>query len=315
MVTALLGVLLAAPSAGPAPKGVAMVLSAAGPVTVRRDKEETRLGPGHLVAAGDRLRTGDGATALLLFLGDGHRERLTAGKTVVVQAKGCDPPGERVAGPRLTPGQLQGLQELGRSGRGAVGVPRGDPSSKPQPVYPLFGARVLSGRPELTWAAADGADSYLVEMFNGAEGEDKELLWTATTKQTRLGYPAGQKALEGGFLYRWRVTPTRAGRKGKATVLSEFFVMTSTDRKRLEGVDELVKGGAAADLLLAAALYEAHGAYGEALRTYERLAKLLPREPRVQLALANYYERAGLPERAATARRLAKQLGSDAPPK
>ena len=56
------------------------------------------------------------------------------------------------------------------------------------------------------------------------------------------------------------------------------------------------------------ALYEAHGAYDEALRQYERLAKARPQEPAFQQALANYYERAGRPDLAKAARERAKEL-------
>jgi hypothetical protein len=295
-------------AAGP----VAMVLSAKGTITLQRGQAApVPAAPMTLLHVGDQLSAAADGEATLIFLGDGQRERLMAKAQAQVGVKGCTPAAavERVAGPKLAPANLESLRELAKSSRGAVGVLRGEAPLRPQVVTPLYGATVPTDRPALTWPDVK-AEAYLVELFSGRDGPELERLWKATSPEPRLSYPAKEKPLQRGLLYRWRVTPLKGQEAaGEPIVDSKFLVLTGAEIKRLAALKPLLVSKDPADLLLAAVSFEAHGVYDEALHLYERLAELSPDVANFQVALASYYGRAGRTDLAAQAWGRARQLG------
>ena len=307
----VLAALLAAE--GEPPPAVAMVVSTKGNVTLEREGGTARrLGAMYMLRPGDRLRPGDGVEVVMMFLDDGHRERLKGGVRVEVGEKGCMPAEaiERVVAVKVPAANLAALRELARSGRGAVGTPRGDKPSVPEAVTPLVGAAILTERPELRWPAVAGAQGYRVEVLLHDGGVGR-VLWRAETKEPRLPYPEKQKPLGGGLGYRWRVTALLGEDEERPAVRGgRFFVLSAEDVAELAAVKPLAASKDPADVLLAAAAYEAYGAHGEVLAAFERLAALAPEEGNYQAALANSYEHAGRKDDAARARERAQKLGA-----
>jgi hypothetical protein len=252
----------------------------------------------------------------MMILADGHRERLKPGAgPVTVGEKGCSPAAavERLPGPKLSPANLSSLRGLGRSPRGGVVVARGVSLSGPPAVTPMFGAAVLTGRPDLAWPAVNKADGYRVEMLTDGRPKDARLLWKARTRGPHLAYPPTEKPLAEGGSYRWRVQPVVGKEPGETVVESKFSVLSGPERAQLAGAEKLAAGSDAEGWLLAAILYETHHAYDQALPLYERLAKRSPAEPAFQLALASYYTRAGREDEARAARARARKLGATVP--
>src|SRR4051812_35111315 len=97
MTPVILVAALVFPEAQPDPRPgasnpVGMVLSTKGAVMRERGKDKPRrLASMDLLAAGDRLSAADRAEAQIVFLADGHRERLKSGARATVGEKGCDP--------------------------------------------------------------------------------------------------------------------------------------------------------------------------------------------------------------------------------
>lgn len=290
----------------------AMVLTTKGSVSFQRGKDAAqRLGAMTLLAAADRLQLPEGSEVLAVFLVDGHRERVKGKAAATVAAKGFEPAdhAERVAGPKLTPASLDSLRELARSSRGGVGVLRSDERSGKTPVVtPMYGATVVTDRPDFSWPATKDAEAYEVLLLSGVEGRDQRKLWQAKVKSTKLAYPEKEKPLAAGLRYHWKIYPVKGDERGEPIISSKFFVLTKSERQILEGAKHLQDSKSAEDLLLAATLYEAHGVYEEALKLYERLAEMSPGEAGFQNALASYYERAGRKDMAELARKRAKSL-------
>ena len=71
---------------------------------------------------------------------------------------------------------------------------------------------------------------------------------------------------------------------------------------------KLAESDAEEDLLLAAAAYEGYRVHDEALKVFEKLPRLNAKAARYQLALARYYEHAGLLDKAKEARQKAQAL-------
>lgn len=293
----------------------AMVLTAKGPVSFQRGKDAAqRLGAMTLLAAADRVQLPEGSEVLVVFLVDGHRERVKGKAAATVAAKGFEPADarQRQEGLKLPPASLESLRELARSSRGGVGVLRSDERSGKTPVVtPMYGATILTDRPDFSWPATKDADAYEVQLLSGVEGRDQRKLWQAKVKSTKLAYPEKEKPLAAGLRYHWKVYPVKGDDRGEAIVSSKFFVLTKSERQILDGVKHLRDSKSAEDLLLAATLYEAHGVYEEALKLYERLAEMSPGEAGFQNALASYYERAGRKDMAELARKRAKRLVGD----
>jgi hypothetical protein len=293
------------------------VLSAQGTINMHRDsgtaKNVTAMA---LLRPGDRLNPENGASAVLYFLKDGHRERLKENTQASVREGGLLPAeaGERIDGPKLKADNLDSLRELTRSNsRGAIGVLRGDDDVPPQVVQPLYGTTLLTDRPDFSWLPAKKADAYFVELLSGAEGPGQRVLWKKTTKTPRLLYPENEKPLQLGLLYRWRVSPVIGEDRGEPIVASKFTVLTKGEVEALAWLDRLSASKSPEDWVTAAALYEAHGAISHALPLYERLAQRFPGEAAYQMALARYYQRAGRPELARKAKDQAKKLGVQIP--
>lgn len=306
----MLLLIAAADDAGP----VAMVLTTKGTVSLERGMAKSQpLRAMDLVRSGDRIAATDGE-AVLVFLDDGRRERLKPKSLATVSEKGCTPASavERQEGLKVSAAHLASLRDLARSGRAGVGVLRGDPPALPQVVTPMYGATVLTDRPPLSWPAAEKSESYRVELFSG---DGKRVLWRATTKEPHLTYPEKEMALKRGSKCLWRVAAKRGEDKEERIVDSKFSLATETEADELAEMKTLVMSKAPADWLLAAAAYEAHGVYDQALVLYEKLAEKSPQEANYQVALASYYDRAGRADKAKAAREKAKKLGVGMPEK
>jgi hypothetical protein len=296
---------------------IALVLTTRGTVTVARAGDKPHpLGPADLLRPGDRLEAEVNSDATLAWLSDGHRERLRAKARATVREKGCTPadavePVETGGTPSA--GQLRALRLHFQGGdRGAVGLLRGE-DVRPQVVTPMYGARVLSDHPTLSWPAVAGAEGYEVVILSGAEGPSQAVLWRAATKETRLPYPEEEKVLTPGLKYRWRVLAQRGNDREEEVVDSKFFVASTGQMADLARVKRLASSDDPGDWLLAAAIYEARGVYDKALPLYEKLARHDPSAVNYQRALARYYERAGRKDRAKEAAERAKKLGAVVP--
>jgi hypothetical protein len=309
---ALLLCVILAGAGAQTPPPVAMVLKTDGKAMVQRSgKQPERLWRSALLRPGDIVRTGDEGSALLIFLADGHYEQLLSSVQTTIATAGCQPAGVsvRVAGRKLSGANLQSLRELAHSARVGVGELRGDTPAEPQRVTPLYGSAIETDRPSLTWPS-DSNGPFLVQLYGGGEGKNRRLLWKKTATETKLRYPEKEKPLQPGRLYHWRVT-TSGGEK-QTLVNSKFSVLTTEEMAALAAAKDLTGSTATTDWLLAAALFEAHGVYDQALRLYERLTQQLPEEAPLQLILANYYDRAGRPDLARQARLRAGVTESDA---
>jgi hypothetical protein len=272
-----------------------------------------RLNLADRLPAGERLAVPPGGHLLLLFDKDGHKEQVLPGRRVTVTAEGCEPADavERVKEIRLPPPLLRGLREGLRWGHTGGAHLRNGPGKAPLPMLtPVPGATVLTDRPTLTWPDVPGSEGYAVQLLTGPDGPEQIRLWRVETKDNRLPFPEKQPALKE-FVHRWAVTARLKGGVEKQVVdphVARFTVALPSQRKLLASTKPLEQGDDPADLLLAALTYEAYNAHGEALRLYERLAALLPREPNLQEALGNYYERAGRHDAAQKARERARAL-------
>jgi tetratricopeptide (TPR) repeat protein len=267
-----------------------------------------RVEPGDLLLPGETLTTGADAEALLVFLLRNERRRLKPGRTTTLTRDDCRPADaiEKIAGaPRLPRKNLTKVREVEVHEGGGVGVLRGEKSTTESRIEPLFGTFVMSRRPAFTWPAVEKAISYTLELSDNAG----QKLWQATTKETKLAFPEKEKSLQYSQGYRWTVKAALPDDELKTVVDgSKFTLLFDGEPRELEPVRKLAESDAEEDLILAAAAYEGYRVHDEALKVFEKLARLNPKSIRYLLALASYYDHAGRPDRAKEAREKAKQL-------
>ena len=310
MASALLFFILLGPTDKPLP--VALVLSVEGNVTERAlECAPEALRRGALVRPGSHLTSTSTGSALLYFVGDGHTERILPSSKVIVWAEGGKPHEavERmVAARRLSKPNLSRLREFVQSSQPAIGEFRGGSLAElHSAVTPIFGATILDTRPSFTWPKRADAGSYRFSVFNILPDKD-ELLWTVSVSEAHLNYPRNKEALGFGEAFRWRAIVSKGPSIGVVAAEGKFFTITKRQLKGIAELRELAQSKDTGDLVLAATSYEANGLYGEALATYERLAKTLPNEPTFEHALEFYYLLAGQPEKSKTAKKRAEQL-------
>ena len=276
------------------PEPVAMVLCVQG---------DQKLRPLDFVRKGDEVRVPAKGNVQLVFLGDGHRETLTAGHTVKIAESGGTP-AEAVKREtaKLPARRLEGLKAIAASARAGVSRVR-DLGAPPPPVSPISKSVVLGVRPVFAWVSIPNAESYDVQLYRGEVESKDSLVWSTRATKDRCEYPKDRPALERDEIYSWKVlTP------GKEIAAKGMFMVATEDEARdFDEIKKLSESRAVADRVLAAAMLEAGLVYDESNRLFEGLNKELPKEPWLLLAHARHLGRLG---RAQEAMRLEKQAST-----
>jgi tetratricopeptide (TPR) repeat protein len=246
----------------------------------------------------------------VVLLANGHSERLLPNKTATIQRDGCQPAGavERLKR-KLSKKNLDSLRVLHAGDRGGVGVLRRSITGQSPELRPMQGSSVLDGRPSFSWPACPGAVSYEVRLLLG-RGAQSAQQWKTTSTKTEIKYPERVLPLpQDGQEYTWSVTAVlKNGRQRQVVQSAELFVLAEEEVKELKALGPVVAGDDPAGWLLAAALYESHGVYEEAIRLYEKAAKKRPEQGNIHRALERCYKRVGLDARAAAAGKQAEKV-------
>ena len=305
MLPLLLAALMAAQDPIPdRPPPVAMVVEVTGKPTrlvAGVSKPARRL---DMLRAGDRVASGTGGGLTIVFVSNGHLEKLSEGASIVVrEVGGGDVKGkvERLPSTLSEP-NLKALREKLCSGTIGGGVFRsGDP---PRPaVGPVDGTVVPTAKPTLRWAAVAGAARYRVELLSGAAIGGEKILWTREASATELPYPVDAPGLTRLRLYRWRVSVVTAdGNESLVIKESRFLVGPAELEAQAAALTKLVREGDPAEQLLAAVVLESLGLLDELYPFYTRLAERAESDPNLWVKAADCAGRAGRPQEAATLR-------------
>jgi tetratricopeptide (TPR) repeat protein len=302
------------PTVAEAPQPVGLVVAFKGAVALHRGQEKIALQGEDFVLPGDRLTTGKAGEALLLIFMDDHRERVKPDQAVTVGDKGCTPAtAVEVIEAVRRPSKAQNARLLKHaqdaSGANAsLKVLRGAPEPRARLVRPLFGTRVLTDHPTLSWPPVPGAVEYRVELLGAAEGSHERRIWRILTTATTLPYPEEEEVLVYGNMYRWRVTARLKGDEEKRAVESNFHIVRPEKLAGLRKLAVLASSDDPADWLQAVAEYQEAGVYDKALLLYEKLAARSPEAATYLQALAALYMRAGAKDQSEAARKKAEEL-------
>jgi hypothetical protein len=292
----------------------ALVLKVKGEVVAEGQKGKHRVEIGDFLFPGETVSAAANAEALLVFLLRGESRRLKPGTRTTCTRDDCDPAGatEKLDSTAKLPRRnLTKVREIPVGAGGGVGVFRGDKLLTGPALEPLAGTFVTTTRPAFRWPSVTNAREYLVELRDAGG----QLLWKTTAKEPKLAYPEKEKPLQHGLGYLWTVRAALPDDETKLVVeMSRFTLVDEAEEKDLQAVRKLAGSNAEEDLLLAAAAFEGYHLLAEALEVFEKQARLYPKVARHHLALANYLDLTGQPEKAKAARAKAKQLGAPSRP-
>ncbi len=194
------------PFSAAAQNRVALLTDINGTVEVSRAGSQT-FAPaewGTQLFEGDRIRTAENARTALLFA-NGNMLSLEGNASMTVSASSIASPA--LSGPvRELDGELLAVASdvmLHRAGEGEIAVLgglRNAPSSEAlQAVYPV-NTLIARVAPTFSWTAVDGFDVYTVKVQSAGS-----TVWSGTTDEAQLAYPASAPALQPGVTYYWQV--------------------------------------------------------------------------------------------------------------
>ncbi len=234
--------------------------------------------------AGDALRCGPGAEAVVVLFAGGQRFQVGAGADAVVGANSVqgarslgalDGPSSRVAA------TLGGSRAAAVLARPAQSHERLTPTS---PGWHLASERVFS------WPPLANADAYTFTLFDGNDN----VVWSARVSEASAAYPDDLPALAQKRPYVWRLVPF--GRSGKPLPEARWGILAfltqadadrlSADAQELQRQDQANPQDVTA-LLLLAELYRSYGVLEKTLETLEDLR--LKDEPGITQALDETY--------------------------
>lgn len=263
-----------------------------------------------LLRPGDEVSAGPGAGLSVVFVADGHIERLAAGSSIrVAETGGVDARGTVERRPSgMSEPNLQAFRDRIRGGRIGGGVFR---SGEARPaVAPVEGTVVAVTRPAFRWPSAPVAATYRLELLSGAATTAEKVLWSRTTKAAEIAYPDDVRPLKRGLRYRWRVVAVGAeGIEAPVVRESRFLVGPASLEPQAAALTRQAREGEPAEQLLAGIALESLGLLDELYPLYLRLAERAATDPNLWIKAADAAARAGHPEEAARFRARAESLG------
>lgn len=277
--------------------GVAMLSEARGSVQVLQGGKTSwaRGSLMMLLSQGDKVKTGDGSSATVVFFSSGTREQLTAGCMAQVEATNCkvvEGPAKKSLPPLKSATSTKLASSRLGSGRSGGVLLRGDEENQ-LVLLSLYDTKTRLSRPVFRWAPMAGCEEYVVRVM---DREDKAL-WEGRTKTCELTYPDTAPALQAETDYTWEVQALREGKK-RAAAFGEFSVLAKGDCADVEGaIDELNQSAVGTDdptiLLLKATILADHELWDEVLDCCARLTTAFPDDPSLHLHLANLLAQQG----------------------
>lgn len=233
-----------------------------------------------LLAAGDRVLTGAGGEAAILFCPESRATKLTANGEAEFSATALQLKKGKLADERKVPNcKLPAALLAGNNKSSGMLRLRGAALVLRTPTR----SNVAELKPEFRWDKYENATSYEVKLTD----REERILWKQTLTATALPFPADSPALEPGQKYNWRVVAFE-NNENLADVGTNFTVLpaSTASQVRQSEANLLALSKAAPDdsgpLFLLAFLYEDNGMLDAAARTYAQIKARMGEQDWVQ---------------------------------
>lgn len=285
-------------AADPAPAPAAFVLEVSGAVTVEKAGKPAPLDDGDPLRPGDKVTVPAGGSLKVFFKAANTAATLDGPAAAEVKPAKLETTAKvTTKEAKINAKAADGLDKEKSTLVGGMTLRPFAPDPPPA-LRPVVDSAVLTPKPGFEWPAVQGAKSYRVELVSGVSERKERPVWAADTANANLAYPAGERPLDRGTTYRWKVTAVLAdGSTKPAATVGRFAVLDDQAATALAELGSLEHSTDPTDWLLAARAYAGWRLSDEAVRVYEKLAAARP-SPGVWRALAKLYRQAGRADRA-----------------
>jgi len=293
---------------------LAVLMSCTGPVTVHHADGATSKGIfGFALKAGDEVKTGDGATAEILFEA-GNWLQIGANSSIQIKGqRGAKPPAPAKASEPREPERPKADTEAVAGGETksfdvvqnflklkdsegtsvVMGLRSGGKDQDLVAISPSQ-TKIRGGRPTFRWEIADPSTELRLTVYN-----DTGVYWQDDVSGvTSLTYPADAPELAPGVSYSWTLETTDPLAFPPLRTQAAFFeVIAPQDEsaldRSLEQVDADKKLSEPSSHFIKASLYFDHGLLDEAIAETKSALEKYPDNPSLQSILARLYAEAG----------------------
>ena len=238
-----------------------------------------------LVAAGDRVLTGDNSEATFLFCPESRSAKMTAGSEVQFEAASLAVRKGKLEAERKVPScRLPATLALSAASKLQSGQMRlrGSNLLLRSPSH----TNVPSLQPHFRWEPVENATGYELKLLD----REENILWRQNLTATEIELPPGGYALAWGQKYWWRVTALE-GNETLTEAGSFFQVLPTVQAEQVRASEAALlqlRQASPADngpLFLLAFLYEDSGMLDQAARVYGELAQRMGPQDWVQVRL------------------------------
>lgn len=253
------------------------------------------LRPGSRLCPGDRINPTNGSTVkILCYL---NRNFLYIKQTTIFDAQICATSSNEVK--RCS---VENIDKCRRKLKGPS-----DNNNEPEVISP-YGSSVLNPRPEISWYAVAGADSYTVQV------EGNGVKWEKEVKNTTLTYPKSREQLLYGNAYKITVI-ANIGISPISADTSVINLLSETDvnqiLEKVEQVNSLNLPPDEAAFLDLDAVYMGRRLLNETINTLKKRVAAGSSNPTLYRTLGDRYLEARLPEEARRKYTIAAQLAQN----
>lgn len=251
---------------------------------------------------GDQVKTSAASEAVVLF-SNSNMLTIRAGNTFTVSASSVSTP--TLSGPvKAVDGGLMAAASdltLHRAGQGEIevlgGLRSGGTSSDIEITFPR-NSKITSSRPHFAWNSAGDFDEFKV-VVRSSEGE----IWSETTTNTEIAYPADAPALRPGETYFWQVEGEDMLDVATSPLVS-FEVLSDDELAAIEKgkaqINELFDGASVSSgqLYMIGSMYVKQGLIADAITTFKQIAESNPTAAMPHEILGKLYYEIGLKDQA-----------------
>jgi hypothetical protein len=299
------------PAAGTASAPLAVLMSSSGPVSVHHADGSTEAGRfGFALAAGDEVKTGEGATAEILFEA-GNWVQIGANSNIQIKAPrapGSMPKPEDAKkvkranpGAEVVPAQPQSFQVVQNflrlkdsEGTSALSGLRSADKDKDLIAISPGQTKLRTGQPTFRWQIADESTELRLTVY-----DESGVHWQQDVSGvTSLDYPGDAPALEPGVTYSWTLETTDPLAFPPLRTTASFFEVidpagVSAIDSDIEKINETEEISERTRHFLRASLYFNKGLLDDAIAETEVALHDDPNNASLRSILARLYEEAG----------------------
>lgn len=292
-----------APALANADTAPAVLIASSGTVTIERDGVKIQGTFGLPLQVGDAVKTGEGATAQILFEA-GNVVQIGPNSSIQIQSSPKAQPAEPVTGESPAANRnievVQNFIKLkNKEGTSSLSRLRSGNEAQDLAAVSPGRSRIRSARPDFTWEIENPSTELRLTVY-----DESGVFWKRDVSgTTSLSYPEDAPVLESGISYSWTLETTDPLMMPPLRSKAVFFeVISADDAKALDvalvGISKEAEPNASSYHLIRASLFFDGGLLEDAIMETEGALEADPTNAGLRSILARLYAEVGRPDAA-----------------